>query len=54
MYSAGGGSTRPAACGNATLSGEYSYDASGFTLSGTAQTGSPTNPAYCSLMDKAM
>ncbi len=40
IYSAGGGSTRPAACVNATLSGEYSYDASGFTLAGTAQTGS--------------
>ncbi len=39
VYSASGSSTRPAACVTATLSGEYEYDASGFMLTGTAQTG---------------
>ena len=39
IYSGSGGSARPSACVNATLSGEYTYDASGFMLSGTAQTG---------------
>jgi uncharacterized protein (TIGR03437 family) len=38
VYSGSGG-PRPAGCANATLSGEYTYDASGFTLSGTSQTG---------------
>ena len=40
VYSGSGGSNRPVGCATATLSGEYTYDASGFTLSGTAQTGS--------------
>jgi uncharacterized protein (TIGR03437 family) len=39
VYSASGGSTFAPACANATLSGPYSFDATGFTLSGTAQTG---------------
>ena len=39
VYSGSGGSTRPASCVTATLSGEYTYDANGFTLSGAAQTG---------------
>jgi uncharacterized protein (TIGR03437 family) len=39
VYSASGGSARPAACVNATLSGEYTYNATGFTLAGTTQTG---------------
>ncbi len=38
VYSGSGGNFRPA-CANATLSGEYTYDATGFTLSGTAQNG---------------
>jgi hypothetical protein len=40
IYTGSGASTRPAACATSTLSGPYTYDASGFTLSGTAQTGS--------------
>ena len=39
VYSASGFNVRPAACGTATLSGLYVYDASGFTLSGTTQNG---------------
>jgi uncharacterized protein (TIGR03437 family) len=38
VYSASGDNTIPA-CGTATLSGPYSYDTTGFTLSGTAQNG---------------
>lgn len=40
VYSGSGSNIRPAACATATLSGAYSFDASGFTLSGTAQAGS--------------
>jgi uncharacterized protein (TIGR03437 family) len=40
VYSASGSNTKPAACGTASLSGEYTFTASGFTLSGTTQTGS--------------
>jgi uncharacterized protein (TIGR03437 family) len=39
VYSGSGTSNRPAACGTATLSGEYTFTASGFTLSGTTQNG---------------
>jgi uncharacterized protein (TIGR03437 family) len=39
VYSGSGSNSRPA-CATATLSGAYSFDASGFTLSGTTQTGS--------------
>ncbi len=39
VYSGSGGSARPDACATSTLSGTYIYDASGFTLSGTAQNG---------------
>lgn len=39
VYSGSGTNIRPA-CAMATFSGAYSFDASGFTLSGTAQTGS--------------
>jgi uncharacterized protein (TIGR03437 family) len=39
VYSGSGTSNRPA-CATSTLSGEYTYDSSGFLLSGTAQTGS--------------
>ena len=39
VYSGAGFNQRPVGCGNATLSGPYTYDASGFVLSGTAQTG---------------
>jgi len=38
VYSGSGASARPA-CATATLSGAYTYDASGFISSGTAQTG---------------
>jgi hypothetical protein len=38
VYSGSGTSNQPA-CATPTLSGEYTYDSSGFTLSGTAQTG---------------
>jgi uncharacterized protein (TIGR03437 family) len=38
-YSGSGSNIRPE-CATATLSGAYSYDASGFTASGTTQTGS--------------
>jgi uncharacterized protein (TIGR03437 family) len=39
VYSASGTSNRPPACATATLSGAYTYTASGFTLSGTTQNG---------------
>ena len=39
VYSGTGTNFVPAGCSTATLSGEFIYDASGFTLSGTAQTG---------------
>jgi len=38
VYSGSGSNTLPA-CATATLSGPYSYNATGFTLSGTAQNG---------------
>jgi uncharacterized protein (TIGR03437 family) len=38
VYSGSGGNFQPA-CATATLSGEYVYTATGFTLSGTAQNG---------------
>lgn len=40
VYSASGSDTAPPACATSTLSGAYAFTASGFTLSGTAQTGS--------------
>ena len=40
VYSASGSNTKPAACGTASLSGEYTFTASGFTLSGTTENGS--------------
>ncbi len=40
VYSGSGSNVRPSACATATLSGEYVYDASGFTLAGTTQNGS--------------
>jgi uncharacterized protein (TIGR03437 family) len=39
VYSGSGAATMPPLCATATISGEYVYQASGFTLSGTAQTG---------------
>jgi uncharacterized protein (TIGR03437 family) len=39
VYSGSGGNTRPPACAAPTLSGEYTFTASGFTYSGTALTG---------------
>jgi uncharacterized protein (TIGR03437 family) len=39
VYSGSGNNSQPA-CATATLSGEYTYEASGFTLSGSTQTGS--------------
>ena len=39
VYSSSGGDARPVACATPTLSGEYSFTASGFTLSGTTQNG---------------
>jgi uncharacterized protein (TIGR03437 family) len=39
VYSGSGGNPHPA-CATATLSGAYTYETSGFLLSGTAQTGS--------------
>jgi hypothetical protein len=39
VYSGSGAGTMPSLCATATISGEYVYEASGFTLSGTAQTG---------------
>jgi len=38
VYSGSGGNFMPA-CATATMSGEYTYSATGFTLSGTAQNG---------------
>ncbi len=38
-YSGSGGNARPQACATASISGEYTFTASGFTLSGTTQTG---------------
>jgi uncharacterized protein (TIGR03437 family) len=40
VYSGSGGKNRPPACGMSTLSGEYTFTATGFTLSGTKQNGS--------------
>ncbi|MGO9097452.1 MAG: hypothetical protein ACLQGV_19805 [Bryobacteraceae bacterium] len=40
VYSGSGGDVWPAACATATLSGPYSFSASGSTLSGSTQTGS--------------
>jgi uncharacterized protein (TIGR03437 family) len=40
VYSGNGTSNQPSPCATASISGEYSYDATGFTVSGTAQTGS--------------
>jgi uncharacterized protein (TIGR03437 family) len=40
VYSASGSSASPSACATASLSGEYTFTASGFTLSGTTQNGS--------------
>ena len=40
VYSATGSNTKLPACGTASLSGEYTFTASGFTLSGTTQNGS--------------
>jgi uncharacterized protein (TIGR03437 family) len=40
VYSASGNNTQPPACATPTLSGEYTFTASGFTVSGTSQTGS--------------
>ena len=47
VYSASGGSTRPAACVNATLSGEYTYDASGFCSQGRRKRPGEANPECC-------
>jgi uncharacterized protein (TIGR03437 family) len=38
-YSGSGGNARPPACATASISGEYTFTATGFTLSGTTQTG---------------
>lgn len=40
VYSGSGSNNQPDLCATASISGEYSYDAAGFTLSGNAQTGS--------------
>jgi len=40
VYSAGGSSFNTPVCATPTLSGEYTFTASGFTVSGTTQTGS--------------
>lgn len=40
VYSGSGGNNRPLACATASLSGEYTFAASGFTLSGGTQDGS--------------
>jgi uncharacterized protein (TIGR03437 family) len=40
VYSVIGGKNQPPACGTSTLSGEYTFTASGFTLPGTTQNGS--------------
>jgi uncharacterized protein (TIGR03437 family) len=39
VYSASGTSNAPPGCSNATLSGPYPFEATGFTLSGTTQNG---------------
>jgi uncharacterized protein (TIGR03437 family) len=39
VYSGSGTNTQPVLCATPTLSGEYSFTASGFTLSGTTETG---------------
>ena len=39
VYSGSGGNFQPAACATSTMSGEFLYSASGFTLSGTNQNG---------------
>jgi uncharacterized protein (TIGR03437 family) len=39
VYSGSGAATMPPLCATATVSGEYVYEASGFTLNGTLQTG---------------
>ncbi len=39
VYSGSGGNIQPSLCATSTLSGPFTYQASGFTLSGTAQTG---------------
>ncbi len=39
LYSGGGANLQPSACALATLSGAYAYQANGFTLAGTTQTG---------------
>lgn len=39
VYSGSGNNVHPAACTTATLSGQYTFTASGFTLSGTTQNG---------------
>ena len=40
VSSGSGGRTQLPACADSSLSGEYTFTASGFTLSGTTQTGS--------------
>jgi uncharacterized protein (TIGR03437 family) len=40
VYSGSGTSNQPTSCATASISGEYSYDTSGFTLTGTVQSGS--------------
>ena len=40
VYSGSGNNNAPPACATPTLSGQYTYTANGFTLSGSAQTGS--------------
>ncbi len=40
VYSGSGGNGPPPLCGTATLSGEYTYETTGFTLTGTTQNGS--------------
>ncbi len=40
VYSGSGSNMQPPACAAATVSGEYTYTASGFTASGSTQTGS--------------
>jgi uncharacterized protein (TIGR03437 family) len=39
VYLGSGGNPRPVLCATSTLSGEYTFTASGFALSGTTQTG---------------
>ena len=40
VYSGSGNNSEPVGCTNATLSGDYTFSGSGFTLSGTTQNGS--------------